>query len=81
MNPDAVFAYPVERHERRHGPLGYVDSGTDRAKSLLRQYLGFPSNLPVLSQLHPPGGNSRPEGVADSHFEQSKGPERGQTGT
>ena len=25
MRPDAVFVYPVERHVRRHGPLGYSD--------------------------------------------------------
>ena len=47
-------------------------SGTEDAKSLLRDYLGFPANLPVLSQLHPPSGNARPEGVAASHYEQKK---------
>ena len=46
--------------------------GTGVARSLLREYLGFPANLPVLSQLHPPGGNIRPEGIAESYFEQRK---------
>jgi hypothetical protein len=25
MNPEPVFAFPAKRHQRRHGPLGYVD--------------------------------------------------------
>lgn len=36
-------------------------SGTQTAKALLRELLSFPSNLPVLSNLNPPGGNARPE--------------------
>jgi hypothetical protein len=46
--------------------------GTEQAKSLLREYLSFPANLPMLSQLHPPGGNTRPNGIAVSHYEQRK---------
>ncbi len=47
-------------------------SATEDARSLLREYLGFPANLPALSQLHPPGGNARPEGIAASYDEQRK---------
>lgn len=43
---------------------------TECAARLLREYLGFPANLPALSLLRPPGGNARPEGIAESHFEQ-----------
>ena len=47
-------------------------NGSEDAMSLVREYLGFPANLPMLSQLHPPGGNMRPEGITDSHFERRK---------
>jgi hypothetical protein len=30
--------------------------------------MGFPLDLPDLARLTPPGGNSRPEGVAKSFF-------------
>ena len=49
-----------------------ANRGTEIAGSLLREYLGFPANPPVLSQLHPPGGNMRPKGIAESYFEQRK---------
>jgi hypothetical protein len=35
---------------------------------LQRRYLGYPANLPDLSALKPPGGNSRPEGIERSAF-------------
>jgi hypothetical protein len=35
---------------------------------LFRQLMGHPSDLPDLSPLRPPQGNSRPDGVAQSHF-------------
>ncbi len=47
-------------------------SATEDARSLLREYLAFPANLPALSQLHPPGGNTRPEGIVASYDEQRK---------
>lgn len=39
------------------------------AADLMRRFLGYPPNLPDLAALKPPGGNSRPEGIAASHFE------------
>jgi HNH endonuclease len=36
---------------------------------LYRQLLGFPDNLPNLRVLRPPGGNDRPDGIAQSHLE------------
>lgn len=36
--------------------------------TLYRQLLGYPLDLPNLESLHPPGGNSRPEGIAESHY-------------
>lgn len=35
-------------------------------------HFGFPDDLPDLSRLRPPGGNARPEGIANSHFERKK---------
>ena len=49
-----------------------VANGSEDARSLLSEYLGFPLTLPALSQLHPPGGNARPEGIETSYFEKRK---------
>jgi hypothetical protein len=39
-----------------------------REPELYEQWMGFPDNLPDLSRLRPPGGNSRPAGLAQSHL-------------
>jgi HNH endonuclease len=39
---------------------------------LYKQLLSFPDDLPDLSTLLPPDGNTRPEGVATSYFAQQK---------
>jgi HNH endonuclease len=39
---------------------------------LHRQLLAYPDDLPDLSALRPPGGNTRPEGIVESHFERRK---------
>ena len=36
--------------------------------ALHQRIMGFPADLPDLSRLRPPGGNSRPAGIANSHF-------------
>jgi hypothetical protein len=60
--------------EFRKGLLALVRDLTQRqdqdAVNLLRHCLGFPDNLPRLDILRPPGGNSRPEGIARSALEQ-----------
>ena len=35
---------------------------------LSRRLLGYPEELPDLRELRPPGGNSRPRGIEESHF-------------
>ena len=35
---------------------------------LYRRVAGYPTDLPALSRLRPPGGNVRPEGIAQSHY-------------
>jgi hypothetical protein len=37
---------------------------------VLRRHFGFPSNLPRLATLRPPGGNSRSAGIHNSFYEQ-----------
>ena len=43
-----------------------------QAVELRHQFFGFPSNIPCLAQLRPPGGNRRPSGLGDSYFEQQR---------
>ena len=63
----------VQARSRMRQLLQQLDvRATEEASSLLREYLSLPTNLPVLSQLHPPGGNARPEGIAASHHELRK---------
>ena len=48
-----------------------------RIAALAREYdpalfewlMGYPDDLPNLATLRPPGGNTRPEGIVESHFE------------
>ena len=40
------------------------------ARSALREMLGFPEDLPKLAGRRPPDGNARPQGIAESYFEQ-----------
>jgi hypothetical protein len=44
----------------------------EEAKRLRKRCLGFPEDLPDLASLRPPGGNSRPEGIATSAFERRR---------
>lgn len=46
---------------------------------LYKRLMGYPEDLPDLSRLRPPGGNSRPEGVAQSHFARRKRGELNET--
>jgi hypothetical protein len=36
--------------------------------SLFQRLMGYPADLPDLAPLRPPQGNTRPEGIAQSHF-------------
>ena len=38
------------------------------APDLYRRVMGYPDDLPNLAQLRPPSGNTRPEGISQSHF-------------
>jgi hypothetical protein len=43
-----------------------------RLKDVLQDILSFPDDLPNLASRRPPGGNIRPQGIADSYFEQRR---------
>ncbi len=38
------------------------------APDLYGRVMGYPDDLPNLARLRPPAGNTRPEGIAQSHF-------------
>lgn len=48
-----------------------VELARDNDTDLHQRLLGFPQDLPDLSRLRPPGGNSRPDGVKRSYFAQA----------
>jgi len=50
--------------------LGIVQLAEQHDTKLFRRLMGFPDDLPDLSRLRPPGGNTRPEGVEESYFAQ-----------
>jgi hypothetical protein len=43
----------------------------DTAK-LLRSLMSYPDDLPDLGRMRPPGGNTKPDGIARSHFERRR---------
>lgn len=45
-----------------------VDLAQVEDPALYLRIMGFPADLPNLGRLRPPGGNSRPAGIANSHF-------------
>jgi hypothetical protein len=47
-------------------------SNSPEAIQAMRDLLAFPSDLPNLAALRPPGGNTRPEGIADSFLERQR---------
>jgi hypothetical protein len=61
----------VRARQRITQLLDTLEASSDsNAQALFRHYRGFPDNLPQLSKLKPPNGNTRPEGLASSYFEQ-----------
>lgn len=52
--------------------IGIIRLATKFDSDLYRRLMGYPSNLPDLSALDPPGDNARPNGVATCHFQRQK---------
>jgi hypothetical protein len=48
--------------------IGIVRLAERHDPSLFRRLTGFPDDLPDLSALAPPGGNTRPDGVRESYY-------------
>ena len=48
--------------------VGIVRLAALHDPDLLRRVLGYPTELPDLSALRPPAGNTRPDGIAQSHL-------------
>lgn len=57
-----------ESAEFRFMWLGTIALAEEHAPELHRMLLGFPDDLPDLTRLRPPGGNTRPAGVQQSYF-------------
>ena len=48
--------------------LEIIAMASRSAPELYQQLMGYPDDLPNLSRLRPPRGNTRPAGVSQSHF-------------
>jgi hypothetical protein len=48
--------------------LGIIALAAVHDPDLYQRLMGYPADLPNLARLKPPGGNSRPDGVNQSHF-------------
>jgi hypothetical protein len=59
-----------EATEYRQLWIGIVGLAEKHSPALFWQLMGFPDNLPDLGRLRPPGGNTRPDGLAASFFQQ-----------
>jgi hypothetical protein len=63
-DPEYVF--------RRRQVIALLGELEKRRPDLYGLWLGFPDDLPDLARLRPPGGNERPSGIVQSHFERRK---------
>lgn len=60
------------QREYRRVMTDVVQLARDHDAELYRRLMGYPDDLPDLSGLRPPGGNGKPEGVAESHAARRK---------
>jgi hypothetical protein len=58
----------VESTEFRLLWIGIISLAARYEPALYRRLMSYPDDLPDLGRLQPPGGNSRPQGVASSTF-------------
>ena len=54
--------------QRRRMWMRIIELAQEHDRELYLQLMGFPNDLPDLSRLRPPAGNSRPEGISQSWF-------------
>lgn len=72
---DRVAPVPIEGARELHQQLlarkrRNMELAAEDSRDQYVQLMGFPDDLPDLSRLRPPEGNSRPEGVQQSYFAQ-----------
>jgi hypothetical protein len=48
--------------------MGIIALAEQSDPALFQRLMGYPDDLPNLAQLRPPGGNRRPEGIAESCY-------------
>ena len=58
-----------EAREFRELWLDIIQLAQQADPELFRRLMAYPDDLPDLASLRPPAGNTRPEGVAESHLE------------
>jgi hypothetical protein len=61
-----------EAREFRRIWISIIALAREHDPALFQQLMGFPDELPNLARLRPPGGNTRPEGVAESWYEKQR---------
>lgn len=57
-----------EANEFRRLIISVVALAKHESPELHFRLMGYPTDMPDLSRLRPPGGNDRPMGVMESHF-------------
>jgi hypothetical protein len=62
----------LEAWEFRRIWISIIALAKEYDSPLYQQLMGFPDELPNLARLRPPGGNSRPEGIAESWYEKRR---------
>lgn len=63
---DAMKLNSRDYVDKRILMMRVVELARERDPDVLKRLLGFPIDLPDLRSLKPPGGNTRPEGIAES---------------
>jgi hypothetical protein len=65
---EALVLNDPEYVRRRGRMIDLLNDLEQRRPDLCAIWLGYPDNLPDLGSLRPPGGNTRPDGIEQSHF-------------
>jgi hypothetical protein len=65
---EAIGLESTENTEFRRDWIRIVTLARLHDRGLYTRLMGYPDDLPELSRLRPPGGNSRPEGIGESCF-------------
>jgi len=64
---DKLLLNSEECRAFRRRLISIIRLAHEHSHELYRELMGYPADLPDLSRLRPPGGNSRPQGIEQSH--------------